>query len=381
VIGCASFFGVILTASASIMGAATPAGAPHVVFSPPEGAGPTVRWNVFARELIAGSKGESFQDFSILSVAQYRAASAEVASHEAAIVAASATVLTRLLPGAAARIAARRNADLASLRRTFQGSAGQFDASTKSGSLLGEALLKEPTSVAPKAHAVEAPPSSPLIWRPDKTTAPEGYQRQFLVPWFPAAVEAAIPPAPPAALSQEFQGALEAVRTAMTVRTPEQTETVRYWAGQERGEMTPGLWNGIADQVFSRDGAEESAQARRFALLNAAMHDAMIACFKAKYRYWLARPTQLDRKLVTPIHVPEFPAYPSAHACLSGAASEVLSTLVPEAKDRVVALANEATQSRVQAGLHYPFDGEAGLALGRKIADAVLLVPGRMLQP
>ena len=39
---------------------------------------------------------------------------------------------------------------------------------------------------------------------------------------------------------------------------------------------------------------------------------------------------------------------------------------------RLASFAQEASVSRVYAGLHYRFDGEAGLALGRSVAALAL---------
>ena len=62
------------------------------------------------------------------------------------------------------------------------------------------------------------------------------------------------------------------------------------------------------------------------------------------------------------------PSYPSAHSCVSGAASGVLMAAFPEERDRLEAVAQEASLSRLYAGIHYRFDMVAGLALGRSVA-------------
>ena len=69
---------------------------------------------------------------------------------------------------------------------------------------------------------------------------------------------------------------------------------------------------------------------------------------------------------------PNFPAYPSGHACWSGFLSEVIGHYVPAARDEVRRLAEEAALSRLYAGVHYRFDNDAGLELGRKIARYVI---------
>ena len=46
----------------------------------------------------------------------------------------------------------------------------------------------------------------------------------------------------------------------------------------------------------------------------------------------------------------------------------VLAEVFPSERDRVEALAEEASLSRLYAGIHYRFDMVAGLELGRSVA-------------
>jgi membrane-associated phospholipid phosphatase len=66
--------------------------------------------------------------------------------------------------------------------------------------------------------------------------------------------------------------------------------------------------------------------------------------------------------------MPPFPSYPSGHATFSAAASEVLASFFPQDAARLRYLAEEASLSRVYAGIHYRFDSEAGLQSGRQLA-------------
>ena len=54
----------------------------------------------------------------------------------------------------------------------------------------------------------------------------------------------------------------------------------------------------------------------------------------------------------------------------------VLGQLVPAEQAALDSLAREATASRVWAGVHYPFDNDAGTRLGRQVAKAALQVLG-----
>jgi len=46
----------------------------------------------------------------------------------------------------------------------------------------------------------------------------------------------------------------------------------------------------------------------------------------------------------------------------------VLASLFPSEADRLNGLADDAALSRVVGGIHYRFDGDVGLALGRQVA-------------
>jgi len=97
------------------------------------------------------------------------------------------------------------------------------------------------------------------------------------------------------------------------------------------------------------------------------MHDAMIATWDAKYAYNRPRPTESDSSLSAAVAVPHSPSYPSEHAAAAGAAAAVLGYLFPDNAEKFAMMAEEAGQSRVQAGVQYPSDVAAGLELGRKV--------------
>ncbi|MEZ4619090.1 MAG: phosphatase PAP2 family protein [Caldilineaceae bacterium] len=69
---------------------------------------------------------------------------------------------------------------------------------------------------------------------------------------------------------------------------------------------------------------------------------------------------------------PNSPSYPAEHAVVAGAASAVLAYLLPDEADQFTAKAEEAAHAQLLAGTHYPSDVEAGLALGRAVAEKVI---------
>jgi membrane-associated phospholipid phosphatase len=69
---------------------------------------------------------------------------------------------------------------------------------------------------------------------------------------------------------------------------------------------------------------------------------------------------------------PNHPSYPAAHGCLSFSAAITLGRLFRRDAVTLTALANEANESRIWAGIHYRSDTVAGAALGRAVANKVI---------
>lgn len=108
------------------------------------------------------------------------------------------------------------------------------------------------------------------------------------------------------------------------------------------------------------------------AYLALAMYDATVATWESKYFYKRARPSEMDNRVTAALPVPESPSYPSEHAAAAQAAATVLAHFLPAEAQTFQSMAEQAGWSRVQAGLQYPSDYEAGLDLGRKVAEQVI---------
>jgi len=109
--------------------------------------------------------------------------------------------------------------------------------------------------------------------------------------------------------------------------------------------------------------------ARAYALLGAVGFDVFIASQDAKFAYWYLRPSQLDPSLTPLFQAPNFPSYPSNHSTFSTARSEILAYLCPERADAIRAMGKEAGDSRIWAGIHFDMDNQAGVTLGKNIAQ------------
>jgi hypothetical protein len=112
--------------------------------------------------------------------------------------------------------------------------------------------------------------------------------------------------------------------------------------------------------------------ARALALLGIAQHDTIVACWGTRYLYWYARPVQLDPTITPTFATPNQPAYPSGHSCIEGATSRMLGYLFPREASQFESRAEELAESRWWARIHYTWDNDDGLRLGRGVAKKVI---------
>jgi len=217
-----------------------------------------------------------------------------------------------------------------------------------------------------------AVPTGALMWRPTPprlVAVPFDATAGEWRPWVIPSGSAFRPPPPPARDSKTFLDDLaELQRLGSGARTAEQANLARWWAT----DAPSAAWElFLRDELRARRlGPLRAARAR--ALVSVAMHDAFVACWDAKYHYWLARPVTVDPALKTVFSTPPFPSYPSGHSTISTAAAEVFAELFPDAARRYHDKALEASFSRVWAGVHYRFDVLAGDELGSRVGKAVV---------
>jgi len=103
------------------------------------------------------------------------------------------------------------------------------------------------------------------------------------------------------------------------------------------------------------------------ALLNMSLMDAAIVCWDTKYTYFNPRPCQMNPAIKTTTGVPNFPSYISGYSTFSGAAAAILGHIIPERATQYIAMANEASLSRMYGGIHYKSDCVVGLVVGKNI--------------
>jgi membrane-associated phospholipid phosphatase len=211
------------------------------------------------------------------------------------------------------------------------------------------------------------------------------------------------PGGPPALTTDRYSDAFDQVKSlgiaGSTTASADQALTGHFWNGAIQN-----YWNEIAQTAAVAHSLTTTENARLFALLNLSFADSVIAFYDAKYRYNFWRPVTAIRAAATdgnpetdadPNWLPEVgnttpdPSYPGAHAVISAAGAEVLISFfrrdhfefsvtsevmagVERSFTSFSAAAEEATRSRIFAGVHFLFDLTSGQRLGDDVADFVV---------
>lgn len=177
------------------------------------------------------------------------------------------------------------------------------------------------------------------------------------------------PGPPPATTSSKMKQETDEALYYTTHDTREHYRIVHTWADGVGTSTPPGHWDAIAAEDFIGKNFSEVRWARNMALLNMALMDAAIVCWDIKYYYYNPRPTQTNPAIKTLTGIPNFPSYVSGHSTFSGAAATVLGYIIPENADKYTAMAQEASNSRLFAGIHYRADCQVGLTVGANVGN------------
>ena len=166
-------------------------------------------------------------------------------------------------------------------------------------------------------------------------------------------------------------------RNTSTTRTAAQTETVRFFTDQAYAQYSRGL-RGLAN-ARGLD-LRESARLLGYAWVSAA--DTMIACWEAKFHFYLWRPNHAIQRADTdgnpatspdptwlPLVTGNHPEYPSGHACMTAAITKSLqqyfgtkqveltltstTTGTSRTYERLGEVVEDVENARVWGGLHY----------------------------
>jgi membrane-associated phospholipid phosphatase len=359
----------------------------------------TPGWQEQARTLVAANNLSPLaagRVYAVLSVALYRAVvdaddhrdvegqlaetglgiggRSQLEARRGAVAGAAAQVLSFFFPAAATSLEQRVRAE----GETGPGNVhSQFTRGVAIGRTAGNALVDRAINDRFTAPWTGTVPVGPGIWIAGIGT-PVGATLGGVTPYLLTSSSQFRPPPPPALGSTAFLTDLAEINTLSSTRTPEQLATAVFWNLPGRTFTPLGYWNLAAATYVQAHALDERAATHAFALMHAAMMDALIGCWDAKYFYWTLRPSQVDASITLPLGLPNHPSYPSGHSCASAAAATVLSHFFPGRTAELTNLVTDAGLSRMYGGIHYRFDISAGRDLGVGVAQWAIGVDERV---
>jgi hypothetical protein len=246
-------------------------------------------------------------------------------------------------------------------------------------------------------------PLVPGVWRP----TPPGLA-PFFDPWLgqvePLVLDSLTQfrPGPPPSIDsalyvEEFEEVRDYGVSMGSLRSPDQTETARFFSDTAGGAMQAGLRD-----LAARRGLDISDSARLFAAVDLSVADAIGAVWDAKYHYGWWRPITAIREADgdgnpdtasvadwTPLlGTPPYPDWPSGLCGVIGAVSTALSRLNPDGRvdltltsaaagvtrhyDDAALMQHDAIDARVWAGIHFRTADAVGVMIGTQVANWAL---------
>jgi hypothetical protein len=324
------------------------------------------------------------------------------ASQDAAAAAAAHDVLVALYPNFQSTLDSQLQTSLAPIPEGADKSAGVQAGETVAAQIL--ALRKHDGSDAqPIPYVFGTAPGDYQSTPPNFPKQPQFTHWSHVAPFALERGNQFRPGPPPALTSDTYSDAFNEAKALGiangTASTPDQALTGRFWNGAIQN-----YWNEISQTAALAHNLTTAESARLFALLNLALADDVIAFYDAKYVYNFWRPVTAIRSAATddnpdtaadPNWLPEVgnttpdPSYPGAHAVISASGAAVLisflgrdhfdfgvtSEVLPGVQrsfNRISDAEEEATLSRIFAGVHFRPDLTVGNRLGAEIADFVV---------
>jgi hypothetical protein len=373
---------------------------------------PVVQWNRLLLAIVRtpGAQPATIhptRSFAIMHAAMFDAVKAidrrhRFGSQEAAAAAAAHEVLLRLYPAQQSVVDAALLQSLASVPDDTDRTEG-----LRIGEIAADRVLEQRSrdgaDATPGAYVFGTRPGDYQSTPPNFPAQPQFTHWRHVTPFVLARASQFRPGPPPALGGEAYARALNEVQSLGMVDSPaatvDQAMIGRFWNGAIQN-----YWNEIAQTASLAHRLPTADSARLFAILNLTLADAVIAFYDAKYTYNFWRPitsiraADEDRNAATiadpdwlpqASRTPPDPSYPGAHAVISAAAALVLqaffgtdhvaltvtSEVLPSVErtfDSFSAAAEEASLSRIFAGVHFHFDETTGARLGRQVARFVL---------
>lgn len=196
------------------------------------------------------------------------------------------------------------------------------------------------------------------VWLMTLFIIPAAAQKTFML----AQTEAIEVPAPPSATQTQQE-----LKQLKEKNNREHNAGIRYWNAGAPAYR----WNQMATRLISFEEFVTFTRAPS-AWMNLAIYDATLLAWKAKNKYQRKRPAQMDATLKPAIQTPASYSYPCEHSVTAAAAATVLAYFYPKKADSIMQMAKQAAQSRIDAGVQFPSDVEAGWKLGEAVAQRII---------
>jgi hypothetical protein len=327
------------------------------------------------------------------------------ASIEAAAAQAARDVLVGLYPTRTAIYDAELAASLAGIEETSKQQGIRVGQSVAAHMLAARA--NDGWNVTPPPYVL---PLTPGNWQPTPPNFPTAGFTQFpaVIPFAIGSSTRFAPNPPPALTSAEYAADFNEVKelgsATSATRTADQTQVARLWANVNTPTTVFFVWNNVARTVAIARNSTTVENARLFALINIAYHDALQTTMTSKYVYGLWRPvtairradedgnpnTAPDVNWTSLLTNPPYPTYAGNHAAVGTSQATILALVFGRDDIRFEhtwdgaggatrsyagfnQMANEEERSRVYGGIHFTFDQVAGQSAGRNVANFVFL--------
>jgi membrane-associated phospholipid phosphatase len=184
--------------------------------------------------------------------------------------------------------------------------------------------------------------------------------------WIPWNDLPTTPPPPPLIDHATWAAQFVRLRELQENLNDYQIDSVHKWArGRERS------WFMIANDFMENRHIPPEKRVVVRASLMKGLYNGMIAEYEAKYLYCIPRPSLMDPTFKSLLFL-KSPSYPSGQAIQATIAAIILSFFFPDSTDYWQNQAQEAINSRLWGGVHFPIDIDAGIRLGQQIAAQTL---------
>jgi membrane-associated phospholipid phosphatase len=190
------------------------------------------------------------------------------------------------------------------------------------------------------------------------------YEAANWTPWLldnPEQIKIAPPPT-----TAQSKAELQSVKQRLSKVDAKKVQEIKYWDAGAPSYR----WNEIIPMVLSQK--QEVMLRIPASWVNIAIYDATILAWKEKLKYKRSRPKDLDSSLQPIIPGPSTYSYPCEHSVTAAAAATMLAYFFPAKADSILSIGHAAAQSRIDAGVQFPSDVEAGWKLGEAVARQII---------